>query len=1042
VVAERRFGPLIVLVFLVLAGFVARLFQVQVLEHEVWAGEAASLVKSSQLLASRRGRILDREGRVFVEDEAVWRVDFVYRNFRRENPLGIVAHARSTLEMRCVPLEEALSNLVPWGLELARLSLADLEALGRTGALSSARREEASPEAMALHRSRASDLRYYLHALLDVTPAERRRLRKAGGEPAGARPLVESLAEIRGTSGEVLLESLAAELGREHELLASLEGLLPPAETKASLVSRMEAARARFEDAAADALFEEATGFPPGRISTASLTRAFDLRWLGDTLRWDAGRLEAWRASRRAAFQAELEEYVAPRLLVRAGLDDPQRCAERLLDGLASVYAPAESSGSWRDLDDLSVLEGLSALFELPRSPDLTVLRRPAIPLLDQDLRRVVAVEGDPWLVVGTLAEMVGARLEGPKPAASAREWAERFSAIADKDPHLEGGGARAALLAILSALENRFLGASDAGFEACLAAGATSSTSPPAPVASSGDGGAAPLPLARECIDRARQKEKFLLRDLSSRPVPFAADASYPLVHLLERHADKYGGFEARASTRRKVQVRGEDGVPLARGLIGGVRGPSLRDLLAREEDRRSEDGEEESDDEPPQAPTSDDRRGSHGVEALFDADLRGKNGWLETTGLGEEASATSIRAAVHGRDVVLTLDRDLQLAAQETLAHPQVPRDANADTVWLAHPVGAIVLITPDGEVLAAASEPTVDGLPPAPGRDLERTHARERTLTRPVFNPPGSVLKPFVAAYAIDRIGLDPREQFPCGPLDDGGWGYEDRYGRMHCHRGGHGQSDLAQALSGSCNAAFAQIGERCSGEQLLEMAEIFGFGRPTGIRDVVLADGSRRRGLREEAEWRYLPKLPKDLKSPVNRMRFANGLSLIEATPMQVARATAGLLTGKLPGIRIARSVADEAVLASSTDLPISSRARQIVLDALRGVVDEPGGTAHGKGLDRGSLGFAFVCKTGSADTWDISPAEGGTNERKDGQKKMRKQTWIAGWFPEESPRAILVVMLHDVLEVSSYSSVYIAGQFLRSEAVKRFLERDG
>ncbi len=53
--------------------------------------------------------------------------------------------------------------------------------------------------------------------------------------------------------------------------------------------------------------------------------------------------------------------------------------------------------------------------------------------------------------------------------------------------------------------------------------------------------------------------------------------------------------------------------------------------------------------------------------------------------------------------------------------------------------------------------------------------------------------------------------------------------------------------------------------------------------------------------------------------------------------------------------------------------------------------------------------------------------------------MRKQTWIVGWFPVEQPKAVLVVMLHDVVETSSHTSVYVAAQFLRSPAVKRFLE---
>jgi cell division protein FtsI/penicillin-binding protein 2 len=350
----------------------------------------------------------------------------------------------------------------------------------------------------------------------------------------------------------------------------------------------------------------------------------------------------------------------------------------------------------------------------------------------------------------------------------------------------------------------------------------------------------------------------------------------------------------------------------------------------------------------------------------------------------------------------------------------------------------VGAIVLITPEGDVLAAASEPTQDGLPPTPNRDLERSHARERTLTRPAFNPPGSVFKPFVAAYALDRVGLDPLERFTCVPLDDGGYGYEDSHGRMHCHVGGHGKSNLAEALAVSCNATFAQIGERFESEQLLEMADLFGFGHPTGISHVP-AEAGRRGSLREDWELKNLPAISKQLRYEANRMRFANGLTFLEVTPMQVTRATAALVTGKLPELRIAHSVAGMEIAHASSDLPISPRAREIVCQALQGVINDPGGTAHNKGLDRTSLGFSFVCKTGSADTKEIVGIDGAPSERKDGQKKMRKQTWIAGWFPVEAPKAILVVMLHDVIVNSDHSSVYVAAQFLHSPAVRRFVE---
>ena len=344
--------------------------------------------------------------------------------------------------------------------------------------------------------------------------------------------------------------------------------------------------------------------------------------------------------------------------------------------------------------------------------------------------------------------------------------------------------------------------------------------------------------------------------------------------------------------------------------------------------------------------------------------------------------------------------------------------------------------MLLTPDGEVLVAASEPTVSGQPTSPGRGLERGIARERTLQRATFNPPGSVLKPFVAAYALEHGVVDPSATFPCVPEAGASYG---RYLSMRC-TGLHWQPDLHAALAGSCNCYFAQLGERMEPDALLGMTALFGFGQPTGIRHLG-TDG--RSGLRED--WAFAlsnEALIEKLVDRGPRMQFTNGLGLIEATPMQIARATAGLLTGRLPEIRIARSIGGEPVEPRAEDLRLREEVRRRVLDALVAVVEEDGGTANDKGLDARSLGFTFACKTGSADYDDFSdgPDASEADRRVAAEGKMRKHTWVAGWFPRVEPRAVLVVYLHDTSATASHGAVYVAGQFLRTKAVRDFVER--
>jgi cell division protein FtsI/penicillin-binding protein 2 len=173
-VGSRRFRPLILCVLGLTALVFARLFQLQVLEHEVWAREAVNLVRSSAVIPYRRGSIVDRLGRPLVTDEDVYRVEFRYRDFRRGHPLGQVAHAWSSLELRPVPLDDARSQLVSAGLELAQLTHAQLDAFAEGGALETGTLwvGAAVPGRAEYRLSRRADLRFYVSRLLQLDRRE------------------------------------------------------------------------------------------------------------------------------------------------------------------------------------------------------------------------------------------------------------------------------------------------------------------------------------------------------------------------------------------------------------------------------------------------------------------------------------------------------------------------------------------------------------------------------------------------------------------------------------------------------------------------------------------------------------------------------------------------------------------------------------------------------------------------------------------------------------------------------------------------------
>jgi penicillin-binding protein 2 len=336
--------------------------------------------------------------------------------------------------------------------------------------------------------------------------------------------------------------------------------------------------------------------------------------------------------------------------------------------------------------------------------------------------------------------------------------------------------------------------------------------------------------------------------------------------------------------------------------------------------------------------------------------------------------------------------------------------------------------VLLTPRGDVVAAASEPW-DASLIADDAWGQRRVTLERTLRQPTFQPPGSVFKPFVAALALERSGYDPGMPVLCGPIERGGAGYQD----IRCWRHfGHGEVDLDAALVGSCNAYFAWLGESLGDADLREAADLFGFGHPTGIRTPPPWDAGQteRLGMSEDVPVLFTP----DRLSDFHRRLAGNGLGVVQATPMQLARATAGLATGFLPGVRLVRRIGERDVSpATPARIPIAERNLARVRKALAGVAADPGGTAH-LALNARALGLDVAVKTGSADLTSRADEEGKT--------VVRKHTWVAGWTPAERPAAIFVIFVHDTHTTSSHGAVYVARQFLRQPETRAWLAAQG
>ena len=195
--------------------------------------------------------------------------------------------------------------------------------------------------------------------------------------------------------------------------------------------------------------------------------------------------------------------------------------------------------------------------------------------------------------------------------------------------------------------------------------------------------------------------------------------------------------------------------------------------------------------------------------------------------------------------------------------------------------------------GAILAAASAPKFD-----PNLFVETTAtgcppcwpiARRRcsTASAQMAIPPGSTFKTLTAVALLESAAVGPQERFTCQ-------GYLHHPDRQRCEifvrQGiGHGQVALADALAVSCNVYFLHFAGLMGPRPLVDWAERFGFGRPTGV-DLP----SEAAGTLPSPE--NIEKLKAHAWRTVDTRSFAIGQGSLTATPLQVLCMMAAVANG--------------------------------------------------------------------------------------------------------------------------------------------------
>ncbi len=228
------------------------------------------------------------------------------------------------------------------------------------------------------------------------------------------------------------------------------------------------------------------------------------------------------------------------------------------------------------------------------------------------------------------------------------------------------------------------------------------------------------------------------------------------------------------------------------------------------------------------------DDGSGVEGLERTFDSELKGRPGRMvverDPYGRVIPQGETRLDPAVPGSNIVTTIDREIQFAAEQALAK------AVARTKALG---GAIVVLSPEtGEILAMASWPGVD----LNDRSLATPDALRNRAVADVYEP-GSTLKAVTVAAAIDAGIVTEDTVIDTPPtVTIGEFEYAD-----------HGRNrpfmSVADVVKRSSNVGAIEIERRLGPELHYEYLTKFGLGSPSSI-DVA---GERHGKLDPPSEW---------------------------------------------------------------------------------------------------------------------------------------------------------------------------------------------
>ena len=374
----------------------------------------------------------------------------------------------------------------------------------------------------------------------------------------------------------------------------------------------------------------------------------------------------------------------------------------------------------------------------------------------------------------------------------------------------------------------------------------------------------------------------------------------------------------------------------------------------------------------------------GQEGVELAFNGQLSGKNGSRRVIKdrLGRIVEdVREVVPPVDGQDLQLSIDSKVQFFAYQKLKEAIAQHKAKAGSV--------VVLDARTGEVLALANYPSYN-----PNRRINLTgeQLRNRALTDSF--EPGSTMKPFIAALALERGLAKPGTPIQTAPgrITIGGSTITDAHP--------YGVLTLSEVIQKSSNVGTVKLAMQLESREMWESYTQLGFGQKPQLPFPGAVSGR----LRPYKSWR-----------PIEQATMSYGYGL-SSSLFQLAQAyTVFARNGELIPVTLMKRD-EETPGVAVYDAPNALAVRKML---------EMAAGAQGTAPKAQTMGYSVGGKTGTA-----------RKQEGKGYADKKYRAWFVGLAPIEQPRIVVAVMVDEPSNGVFYGGLVAAPVF--SETVQQTL----